>query len=152
MESTITAFCLAVVTLTLVAAVVDWRTRRLPNWLTVPAFLAALLFHATLGKGILFALAGFGVGFGILLLLMMVGGGGGGDVKLMGAVGAWLGAKLILYVFVISALLIALVGGSVGAIAGQQYWRHKTRKEPFRSLLFSIFATQVIFLAWMVLQ
>lgn len=110
MESNVIAFCIAVVALTLVAAVVDWRTRRLPNWLTVPAFLIALVFHATVGHGVLFSLGGFAVGFGILLVLMMVGGGGGGDVKLMGAIGAWLGAKLILCVFLLSALLVAIVG------------------------------------------
>jgi uncharacterized membrane protein YsdA (DUF1294 family) len=30
-------------------------------------------------------------------------------------------------------LFLALVGGSAGAIAGQQFWRHKTQKEPFRT-------------------
>jgi uncharacterized membrane protein YsdA (DUF1294 family) len=33
-------------------------------------------------------------------------------------------------------LLVALIGGSAGAIAGQQYRRHKTRKEPFRAAFF----------------
>ncbi|MDI1262470.1 MAG: DUF1294 domain-containing protein [bacterium] len=28
-------------------------------------------------------------------------------------------------------LLVALIGGSVGAIIGQQYWRHKTQKSRF---------------------
>lgn len=32
-------------------------------------------------------------------------------------------------------LFLALVGGSVGAVAAQQILRHKTRKEPFRTLL-----------------
>lgn len=32
-------------------------------------------------------------------------------------------------------LLLALVGGSIGAKLGQRRFRHKTRKEPFRSLL-----------------
>ena len=30
-----------------------------------------------------------------------------------------------------SCLLVALIGGSAGAIAGQQYWRHKTQKDRF---------------------
>lgn len=46
-------------------------------------------------------------------------------------------------------LLVALVGGSAGAIAGQQYWRHKTQKEPFRSMLFVIAAFQVAALGWL---
>jgi uncharacterized membrane protein YsdA (DUF1294 family) len=49
-------------------------------------------------------------------------------------------------------LLVALVGGSAGAIAGQQYWRHKTQKEPFRSMLFAIAAFQVAALGWIILK
>jgi uncharacterized membrane protein YsdA (DUF1294 family) len=32
----------------------------------------------------------------------------------------------------------ALIGGSLGALAAQQLLRHKTRKEPFRSILAAI--------------
>lgn len=46
-------------------------------------------------------------------------------------------------------LLVALVGGSAGAIAGQQYWRHKTQKEPFRTTLFAIAMGHVLLLAWL---
>lgn len=35
-------------------------------------------------------------------------------------------------------LILALVGGSIGAIAGQKLLRHKTRKEPFRTQLLLI--------------
>lgn len=48
-------------------------------------------------------------------------------------------------------LFVAMLGGSAGAIAGQQYWRHKTHKEPFRSMLFAIAAFQVVALGWVVL-
>jgi uncharacterized membrane protein YsdA (DUF1294 family) len=46
-------------------------------------------------------------------------------------------------------LLVALIGGSVGAIAGQQYWRHKTHKEPFRTMLFTIPVIQSSLLVWL---
>ncbi len=39
-------------------------------------------------------------------------------------------------------LMLALLGGTSGAIAGQQALRHKTRKEPFRTLLWLIAGTQ----------
>ncbi|PDS78229.1 DUF1294 domain-containing protein [Rhizobium sp. L43] len=35
-------------------------------------------------------------------------------------------------------LTLALIGGSLGAMAAQQLLRHKTRKEPFRSILAAI--------------
>lgn len=94
------------VALTLVALVWDLRTRRIPNAVTVSAFLAALLFHGIAGgwAGLGHALGGFGTGFGLLFILWLVGGGGGGDVKLMGALGAWLGAPLVLIVFLGSAI------------------------------------------------
>lgn len=98
------------IALSVVALVWDVRTRRIPNAVTVSALLAALLFHGITGgwSGLAFALGGFGAGFGLLFVLWLVGGGGGGDVKLMGALGAWLGAPLILIVFLGSAL-VALV-------------------------------------------
>lgn len=39
---------------------------------------------------------------------------------------------------------LALVGGSLGAISAQQIFRHKTRKEPFRSLLYLIVLLQIV--------
>jgi len=35
-------------------------------------------------------------------------------------------------------LMLALVGGSLGALIGQRVMRHKTRKQPFRSILLAI--------------
>ena len=41
----------------------------------------------------------------------------------------------------------ALLGGSIGTIAGQRLWRHKTRKEPFRTYLRMIVIIQFTVLA-----
>ncbi len=92
------------------AAISDLRTRRLPNWLTVPAFAAGVLMHTVVNgvSGLGFALLGFATGFGILLVLWLIGGGGGGDVKLMGALGAWLGVSLTLGVFIVSSVVAAV--------------------------------------------
>jgi prepilin peptidase CpaA len=90
----------------LTAAITDLAARRIPNWLTVSALVLALIFHTlTSGwSGLGFSLGGFATGFSILLVLWLIGGGGGGDVKLMGALGSWLGAKGILYVFLCSSV------------------------------------------------
>ncbi len=103
-------FIAAVAIFTTTAAVSDFRTRRLPNWLTVPALAAAVVMHVTINglAGLGFSLAGFATGFGILLVLWLIGGGGGGDVKLMGALGAWLGASLTLQVFFVGTILAGL--------------------------------------------
>ncbi|CDZ42894.1 DUF1294 domain-containing protein [Neorhizobium galegae] len=39
---------------------------------------------------------------------------------------------------------IAFVGGSLGAVTAQQMLRHKTRKEPFRTLLMMIVALHTL--------
>ena len=88
---------------------------------------AALLFHTVVGAvsggwsgfggGLLTAMAGFGVGFGILLVLWLIGGGGAGDVKLIGALGAWMGPWNTLVVFFVSTVFILAL--SIGVLAYQ---------------------------------
>ena len=100
---------------TLCCLVSDLRTRRIPNWLTVPAFALGLLTHAATGgfAGLGFSLLGFLTGFGILFVLWLIGGSGGGDVKMMGALGAWLGAWLTVLVFIASAVVTVMMIGSL---------------------------------------
>ncbi len=43
-------------------------------------------------------------------------------------------------------LQLAIFGGTSGALAAQQLLRHKTRKEPFRTMLWLIAATQGLLL------
>lgn len=57
----------------------------------------------------LWALAGFLVGFFILFLGFVIGGVGGGDVKLLAALGIWLGVKWFLIVFCTAILLGAVL-------------------------------------------
>ena len=124
MDWTTTVFLVCVAAFTALAAGFDLRTKKLPNRLTVPALVAAFVFHgATSGSsGQLTALAGFATGFGILLVLWIVGGGGGGDVKLMGALGAWLGPQGTLAVFLISAALGRAIGRRTAGLANGRSW------------------------------
>lgn len=98
-------FVACISTLTFSAAVIDTRTRKIPNYLTASALVLGIVFRvATDGiPGLAEAGAGFAVGFGALFVLWICGGGGGGDVKLMGALGIWLGFKATLAVLVLSS-------------------------------------------------
>ena len=105
----------AILALTLTALVFDLRLRKIPNWLTVSALGLGLTFQSVVGgwSGFTAALQGFGIGFGVLFVLWLMGAGGGGDVKLMGALGAWLAAQLTVYTMISSAVFVVLGGGAV---------------------------------------
>jgi len=93
-----------------VAVSTDLRERKIPNWLTVPLLVAGLLFRGATEffPGLLDALGGLGVGFGIFLVLWLCRGSAGGDVKFMAAVGAWLGPYHTFVVIVMSAVLMLI--------------------------------------------
>lgn len=101
-----------IVVLGIAAAAVffDVRTRRIPNALTLGAALAALAFagiHAG-WSGVETAAAGWVVGTAIFFPFFALGGMGAGDVKLLAAVGAWLGP--------INAILVAMFGSIAGGV------------------------------------
>jgi len=111
-------FIFCVVLFTALAAASDLRSKKIPNTLTVSAAVAGLIFQIIKGAiegggygaltGVGISLGGFATGFGILLVLWLMGGGGGGDVKLMAALGAWLGAPTLIIVFMISTLFVIM--------------------------------------------
>lgn len=98
----------ALVVLAASAAAFDLGTRRIPNYLTVTGLAAALLLRAAGGGEMLLAgLGGAALALGLSFPLFAAGGLGGGDVKLLVAVGAFLGPGRLM----IALLATALVGG-----------------------------------------
>src|SRR5712692_1250005 len=98
----------------------DWRSRRIPNWLTVPALLLGLAANtfAWGWTGTKASLEGAGLALGVLLPVVLLRGLGAGDWKLSGALGAFLGPVGILTVL-LYAILIA------GAMAAFEMIRQK---------------------------
>jgi prepilin peptidase CpaA len=86
------------IALTLIAAWTDWRTRRIPNWLTMPALALGIGVNALAEgwPGVKTSLEGAGLALLILLPFVLMRGLGAGDWKLMAAVGAFLGPILLL--------------------------------------------------------
>jgi prepilin peptidase CpaA len=115
--------CLSV--FTAVAAVTDLRTRKIPNKLTIPAFLLGIIFQlwfhpygdGTIGGSLLNVAGAFALGFGTLFVLWMVGGGGAGDTKMMGALSVWLGWKMTIAVLILSTFIVLM--GTVAAMLFQ---------------------------------
>jgi prepilin peptidase CpaA len=76
------------------ACATDLHSRRIPNWLTFGAAAAALAYHYSVGgpAGAQSAMSGWITGLFLFMPLFLLGGMGAGDVKLLAALGAWLGA------------------------------------------------------------
>lgn len=106
---------LAVVVVTGIALRTDLQCHRIPNWLTVPATLLGLTYHTVTqgSSGVFHSVGGFAAGFGVLLVLWLIGGGGGGDVKLLGAVGSWLGPLPVMTVFAGSSVAAVLCAATL---------------------------------------
>jgi prepilin peptidase CpaA len=105
------------------ASLWDMRTRRIPNALTFGAAAAALLFHLAQdgAPGLGRASAGWLVGAAIFFLPFALRGLGGGDVKLLAALGAWVGSTDVFWLALYSgvaggilALLLAAAHGYLG--------------------------------------
>jgi Flp pilus assembly protein protease CpaA len=99
---------LALVALLVLASWFDLRERRIPNALTLVGVTAALVLRSGWGWGsVLEGAAGAGLSVAVGLVPFALGFLGGGDLKLLGAVGAFMGTDRLLG----ALLLVAVVGG-----------------------------------------
>jgi len=106
------------------AGVLDWRYRRIPNWLTVSGFAAGVAVNTILYRwpGLKAALLGTLLGLGLLLPFVLVRSLGAGDWKLAGALGACLGPRQLLSVLV-GTILVA------GVMAlGMVIWKGRLKR------------------------
>jgi prepilin peptidase CpaA len=87
--------------LTLWIAWGDVKTRRIPNYLTIGTAVTGLAFNCMAQglPGLVYGILGMLLGFAFLILPYLWGGMGAGDVKALAALGAWLGPKLIVFLF-----------------------------------------------------
>ena len=127
--------------------------------MTVPAAVLGVVFHIIAGalqgpsileggwNGLLHALLGFAAGFFPLLLVWLVGAAGAGDVKLLGAVGAWLGPRLTLYTYVLSMAVALLVSVAVLLVRMAQS-RETSGKSDWRRVPYGV---PVALATWLVL-
>jgi prepilin peptidase CpaA len=97
-----------------VATFTDVHSRRIPNWLVLPFFLAGIAVLSWLygwyGAGQ--SLEGAGLALLIYGFLFWMGGMGAGDVKLGIAIGAWIGPNQLF----IALVLTGLAGGAMALL------------------------------------
>ena len=105
---------IAILLMTAIAATTDVRSGLIPNWLTLPALVAAPAVHALLGGAGAAQASLLGIALCGLApyLLFRAGALGGGDVKLFAAIGAIAGPSLGL-----EAQILGLVAAAVYVLA-----------------------------------
>ena len=97
------------------ASVSDYRTHKIPNWLTAGGIVIALIYNTAAplnrDQGFLWAFGGLMVGFLVMLPCYVLRIMGAGDVKLMAMVGAFLGITDTLH-----AIIYSLIAGGIAAL------------------------------------
>lgn len=90
----------------------DWRSRRIPNWLTVPGLLLGIAVNSLAWgwRGTKDSLLGAGLGLALLLPFVLIRSLGAGDWKLVGAMGAFVGPRPLILVLLVAVLIAGLMG------------------------------------------
>lgn len=118
-----TVSIVAALIVAVVAVVCDLRTRRIPNLLTFGAAGVAIVYGVAVGGFVGFesAAGGWLLGAALFFPFFALGGMGAGDVKLLAALGAWVGPNDAVWL----AIFAAMAGGVMGIIValGRGYLR-----------------------------
>ena len=134
----------AVVAVVTAAAVYDLKYRRIPNALTLGAAAVAIAIHGVVSgwSGVLLAASGLGLGVGLYFPLFALGGMGAGDVKLLGAIGAWLGPMGAVW----TGLFGAIAGGIMALVVAlaRGYARTAVRNVGAMLRLWSVVGVQPV--------
>lgn len=114
--------------LVLVAAATftDLRSRRIPDWLSLPFLAAGLAVSSWLHgwHGLEQSLAGVALGGLLFGILALMGGMGGGDVKLCAAIGGWIWWHKMLLALVLTGItggIMALCWAAAGGFLGELF-------------------------------
>lgn len=93
------------------AGISDLRSRRIPNWLTVPGLLVGIAANAAASgwPGVKTSLLGAGLGLLVLLPFVALRGLGAGDWKLAGALGAFVGPRGLWDLLQVSVLVAGIM-------------------------------------------
>ncbi|QGQ22831.1 prepilin peptidase [Gimesia benthica] len=93
---------------TIIAAITDYKSRKIYNVLTVPFFVLGIVYQLAFNgwEGLLYGFLGFIAGFGIFFLIWMAGSGAAGDVKMMGALSMWLGFRATIAVMIVGTVFV----------------------------------------------
>ncbi len=136
-----TLFEVAAVVLAGSAAATDIRSARVPNALTLAAAVLGLLSHAVLSGGQGFAASAIGLLTGLVVFFpfFALRAMGAGDVKLMAALGAWLGWQPTIHV----ALYGAIAGGVMAILVSLGAGYTRTALANVRELLTSWWLTGI---------
>jgi prepilin peptidase CpaA len=101
------------------ATAMDIHGRRIPNWLTLGLAAGGLAVSCGPWGAVdpLWSFLGLLTGFILLFFLFALGAVGGGDVKLLAAVGAWVGPAGVIAIFCVAAI------SGMFIVLGQALWQ-----------------------------
>ena len=97
--------------LAVVAGWTDWRSRRIPNWLTVSGLLVGKAVNTAAAGwlGLKTSLLGAGLGLLLMLPFVFLRSLGAGDWKLAGALGAFVGPGMLVNVLIGSVFVAGIM-------------------------------------------